>query len=169
MNDEKVKEYWNDLLHLGNQIQEEDEKSLKKNVELFSEYLSSYDRQYCYNATFLPLFVDDFVKFLKCFCRKFPVVLVLLSAVEGIAGAKMIIDRYWKCENGFVYSICEVPDYDQVCSEILKVECDLLVQEKRFLFYKEIRISENVQQNIEDAINLEKALKVFIKNTKEGK
>ena len=36
MNDEKVKEYWNDLLHLGNQIQEEDEKSLKKNVTGYS-------------------------------------------------------------------------------------------------------------------------------------
>lgn len=153
--------YWERLFDLAEKIEEE---SFKETIELFSKFLVNFDLQYQYNETFLPLFSDEFLLFIKYFRYKFPIVKMIIKGIEEISNIKIMFDKYWKYEYKEKYSICENTDFKQFCSKTMRIECSLLVETKRFLFRKEINISKE-----EEIDNIQEEIAGFIENTRGEK
>lgn len=173
-------EYWENISNAMELADAKEAEAFKKNMELFSEFLSNYDKQYQYNKTFLPLFCDSFLEFRKYFSLKFWIVKKILEKVSHTQGITLVIDRYWRCQTGIKTidnnwvageykekcTIYDMPNYDWVCTDKMKIECSLLVGTKRYLFHG---IVDNILE--EECINREiTELLAFINvHTKEEK
>lgn len=167
MSGRNVKKYWDDLLQFK-KLKEGGKEEFKKNLELFSKFLRSYDNQYKYNETFLSLFADDFLEFLRYFQLKYPLVKIVKEAITGDERTILLIDRYWKLQCGedkkdVRYSVYENPDFRWVCSRKMTIECSLLVNAKHFLFHNIIDISDDLEENKIAAEKLKEELEEFIK------
>lgn len=161
---------WEDLYKLSSLVGTDEGDQFKNQLKSFSKFLASYDVQFLYNETYLPLFADNFLEFIKYFCLKYPYVKQFFLVAADLQDVKLIIDRYWylKKEEG-KYEVlgtgvdyrkaCAVydnPRYDWVCRNEMKIECSILLGGKYFLFHSlipECDNSEKVQKNINNALS----------------
>lgn len=82
------KKYWEDLFQLGRYLQENGEgiEKFKLGIQTYSRFLGDVDGSYLYNDTFLPLFTERFLCFVKSFYKKYPLLLNLCQYVKGKRG-----------------------------------------------------------------------------------
>lgn len=84
-------------------------------LKCFSSYLCHASRDYAYNATYLPGFIEEFRIFIKAFSIKYEIAKALFEAAESYHNLTLKIDRYWLFEtdeNGKVKkSILGGPDF----------------------------------------------------------
>ncbi|WP_216239781.1 hypothetical protein [Faecalicatena faecalis] len=152
---------WENYAELGERVTEGElsREDFEKQVYAFSTFLSGMNKDYHYNGTYLPHYIDEFLDFLECFYRKYPLVKVFFEVASCYTEVSLIIDRYWQqdCifdnekEKIFTYwKVC--PSYEKglVYSEEMLVECSVLCETKRFIYQSKIgNVEEKVLQEVE--------------------
>ena len=119
-------------------------EEFEKQIIIFSSFLCESNRDYHYNATYLPNYVEEFLCFLKCFYSKYPLVEQLFKMASDYADVTLIIDCYWQQESIWDREQKEIfvthkvhPSYERkgVCDEELSVDCSVLRDTKRFIYH----------------------------------
>lgn len=146
---------------------EASEERIQEEIQAFSYYIRSRDQNYYYNETFLPLFTDDFLGFIKSFYRKYPSVKCLFSAVKREKGLEIVIDRYWKCEiTDLIYkcSVYENPNWEWVNKDELRIECIYRTGARRYLLHRELPL----ESNFEKIYSMSEEIGAFIEKHTKG-
>lgn len=107
-------------------------------LKCFSSYLCHASRDYAYNATYLPGFIEEFRIFIKAFSIKYEIAKALFEAAESYHNLTLKIDRYWLFEtdeNGKVKkSILGGPDF--VSEKTLTIEGSILCDMQRYIYHE---------------------------------
>lgn len=161
------KNYWEDLFQFGKYLHESSEREgkLELGIRLYSRFLGDSDRNYLYNDTFLPLFIEKFLCFAKFFYRKYPLITELMSVCEGRKEIELTIDQYWKIEGRIQGNKCfvlEKSSYDSVCQEKIEVKAVLLIEAKRYIFHSNIKLTDDIDNNKKELCKLKEELEKFI-------
>ena len=125
-------------------------------LKCFSSYLCHASRDYAYNATYLPGFIEEFRIFIKAFSIKYEIVKALFKTAKSCPNLTLKIDRYWLFEtdeNGKAKkSILGGPDF--VSEKTLRIEGSLLCDMQRYIYHKQYEMDK-----VE--LNKEKSTKVL--------
>lgn len=165
---EKNETQWENYMELGKLVDDEQliSKEFEKQIKAFSFFLSETNRDYHYNATYLPNYTEEFLRFLKCFSTKYPLVKQIFEVASHYPDVTLIIDRYWQQESVWnreqekIYPTHKVhPSYNKnlVCDAELLVECSVLCETKRFIYHSKTGTDTTEIQSLLQ--NLEKFLK----------
>lgn len=164
----EIEAQWNSYMELGKlmvngQLRTEE---FKDQIKAFSSFLSETNRDYHYNATYLPNYTEEFLRFLECFCIKYPLVQQIFEMASDYSDVALIIDRYWQQEivwnrdrEDIIKTYKVHPSYERnwVCNEELSVECSVLCETKRFIYHSKTNTNTTeIQQLLH---NLEEFLK----------
>ena len=156
-----IGDQWNDYMNLGELVSKGEltKETLEEQIYAFSCFLCETNPDYHYNATYLPNYVDEFVYFLECFHKKYPLVMQIFQAVSSYTDVTLVIDRYWQQESvsdrvegqTFVnYKIHPSCERKWVCDEGLLVECSILCETKRYINHSKTGIDTvEIQQEIQ--------------------
>lgn len=113
-------------------------------LKCFSSYLCHTSRDYAYNATYLPGFVEEFRIFIEAFSIKYEIVKALFKTAKSCPNLTLKIDRYWLFEtdeNGKVKkSILGGPDF--VSEKTLTIEGSILCDMQRYIYHKQYEIDK---------------------------
>lgn len=139
----------------------------EEGLECFSYYLCHANRDYAYNATYLPGFQEDFWKFIESFYKKYNIVKSLFEMAERYCDVTLKIDRYWMLETvkkgtdgrniKSIRSTLSGPDL--VCEKELTIECSVLYDMKRYVYQRKVEI---ILRN-EELTKLREELRGFLK------
>lgn len=166
---ESYNKFYNEL-KTGKNSMEVFEEGLK----CFSSYLCHASRDYVYNATYLPGFIEEFQTFIKAFSIKYEIVKALFKAAGSYHNLTLKIDRYWLFEtdeNGKVKkSILGGPDF--VSEKTLTIEGSILCDMQRYIYHEQYEM-DKVESNKEESDKVVSDFKTFLNdpipnNTKES-
>ena len=132
-------------------------------LKCFSSYLCHASRDYVYNATYLPGFIEEFWVFIEAFSIKYKIVENLFKAVKSCPNLTLKIDRYWLFEtdeNGKAKkSILGGPDF--VSEKTLTIEGSILCDMQRYIYHKQYEI-DKVESNKEELDKVVSDFKTFL-------
>lgn len=163
-----IKDQWNNYMELGGLVVNGSltKEMVEKQINAFSSFLSETNSDYYYNATYLPNYIMEFMHFLECFHKKYPITKRMFDIASSYCGVTLIIDQYWQQESVWdgerkkIFVMHRVhPSYErkQVCDNELLVECSVLCDTKRFIYHNKIGIDatgiQQELQNLEEFLN----------------
>ena len=112
-------------------------------LKCFSSYLCHVSRDYAYNATYLPGFIEEFRIFIKAFSIKYEIVKALFKAAGSYHNLTLKIDRYWL--------------FDFVSEKTLTIEGSILCDMQRYIYHKQYEMdrveSNKVVSDFKDFLN----------------
>lgn len=135
----------------------------EEGLKCFSSYLCHTSRDYVYNATYLPGFIEEFRIFIEAFSIKYKIVENLFKSVESCPNLTLKIDRYWLLktdENGnSKKSILDGPDF--VSEKTLTIEGSILCDMQRYIYHEQYEM-DKVESNKEESDKVVSDFKVFL-------
>ena len=143
-------------------------------LKCFSSYLCHASRDYAYNATYLPGFIEEFRIFIEAFSIKYEIVKALFAAAGSYHNLTLKIDRYWLFEtdeNGKTKkSILGGPDF--VSEKTLTIEGSILCDMQRYIYHEQYEM-DRVESKKEESDKVMSDFKTFLNdhipnNTKES-
>lgn len=164
---EKIETQWENYMELGNLVAHGQliPEEFEKQIKAFSSFLSETNRDYHYNATYLPNYTEEFLCFLECFHNKYQWVEQIFEIASHYSDVTLIIDRYWQQESvwdreqeeiSITHKVHSSYDRNLVCDAELLVECSVLCATKRFIYHSKTNVTTEIQSLLQ---NLEKFLK----------
>lgn len=163
-----IKGQWKNYMELGELMDKGEltKEEFEKQISAFSFFLSEINQDYHYNATYLPNYAMDFLHFLECFHKKYPLTERIFAMAAGYSGVTLIIDRYWQQESIcdeekrkiFVTHKVHIPyERKQICDDELLIECSVLCETKRFIYHSKIGTDvadmQHELQSLEEFLN----------------
>lgn len=113
-------------------------------LKCFSSYLCHASRDYVYNATYLPGFIEQFRIFIEAFSIKYKIVENLFKTAKSCPNLILKIDRYWLFEtdeNGKTKkSTLGGPDF--VSEKTLTIEGSILCDMQRYIYHEQYEMDK---------------------------
>lgn len=113
-------------------------------LKCFSSYLCHASRDYAYNATYLPGFVEEFRIFIEAFSIKYEIVKRLFRAAGYCPNVTLKIDRYWLFETDEAKKSKKtiLSGTDFVSKNTLTIECSVLYNMQRYIYHEKYEMDK---------------------------
>ena len=121
-------------------------EKFKKQIQLFSQYLSYSNKDYLYNETYLSNFCMDFINYIKYIKKKSPIFAKIVNKIvdySEIMDIQLSMDQYWiyHSQKGSL-KVNKNIDLNEVCKDKVLIRVMILYNNDRHLFIKEYKLKK---------------------------